>query len=172
MLNATRLAPLTSAMAPTIDAFAADPEILGLLLLPRPSPPDPGRNWIRRLREREALNVEHAFAIEADGAACVGVVTITGVQPRRHRGQLAYWIHRDHRRRGYATDASRQALAYAHVILKLSVIYTAVSASNRASLRVVEKLGFRRLDTPPFAWLPSDSRHCYAWSARPPREEP
>lgn len=57
-------------------------------------------------------------------------------------GELAYWITPDEWGNGYATSASRLLLDYTFDELGLHRIEASTFASNEASKRVLEKLGF------------------------------
>ena len=56
---------------------------------------------------------------------------------------LAYYIARPYWGRGIATEASRAWVRHGFDVLGLNRIEAGVNAANVASLRVVEKLGFR-----------------------------
>ncbi|MFZ4827478.1 MAG: GNAT family N-acetyltransferase [Phototrophicaceae bacterium] len=48
---------------------------------------------------------------------------------------------------GYATEAARAVLAFGFERIGLEAIYATIDQANHASLRVMEKLGFRFLET-------------------------
>jgi RimJ/RimL family protein N-acetyltransferase len=58
--------------------------------------------------------------------------------------KLGYAIAADHWRRGYATDAVRTMLAFAFNDLCLHRVTAAIGPDNKASLALVERLGFTR----------------------------
>jgi ribosomal-protein-alanine N-acetyltransferase len=84
-----------------------------------------------------------AFVVEAEGRV-VGAVNLSevirGVFQNAH---LGYWIDGACVGRGYATEAVRQAVAYAFGEARLHRVQAAVIPRNVASLRVLEKVGFR-----------------------------
>lgn len=57
---------------------------------------------------------------------------------------LGYWIDEEHQRRGYMTEAVRAVVRFAFDVLGLHRVQAAVMPHNAASLRVLEKLGFRK----------------------------
>ena len=57
---------------------------------------------------------------------------------------LGYFVDRDHGGRGIATEAVRLTLVFAFGTLALHRVQAAVMPGNAASIRVVEKNGFRR----------------------------
>jgi [ribosomal protein S5]-alanine N-acetyltransferase len=62
---------------------------------------------------------------------------------RQRTSELGYMLHRDHWRRGIATEASRLLLDFAFGELGLHRVFAVVGDDNPASIRVLEKLGFR-----------------------------
>jgi RimJ/RimL family protein N-acetyltransferase len=57
--------------------------------------------------------------------------------------ELVYAVHPAHQGRGYATEASRALLAYAFATLGLERVPGRTDTPNRASARVLERLGMR-----------------------------
>jgi ribosomal-protein-alanine N-acetyltransferase len=57
-------------------------------------------------------------------------------------GALAFYLARQYWGQGFATEAGSAFIRFAFAELELQRIVTAVQAENRASLRVLEKLGF------------------------------
>ena len=83
------------------------------------------------------------FAVEVDGAL-VGQVTVSGLTWGSLRsGQVGYWV--DRRVAGRGVIPTAVALVCDHCLFTLGVhrIEVNIRPENRASLRVVEKLGFR-----------------------------
>lgn len=60
-------------------------------------------------------------------------------------GALGYWLGRAARGRGYAQEAARAMLAHAFGPLKHTRLSARVYADNAPSIRVLSKLGFRRV---------------------------
>ena len=56
---------------------------------------------------------------------------------------LGYFVSEAHNGRGYATEAVRQAVEHAFAELGLHRVQAAVMPRNTASIRVLEKAGFR-----------------------------
>ena len=72
--------------------------------------------------------------------------------------------------KGYAPEAARAALGYAFTTLGLDAVYAFTALPNRASRRVMEKIGmvdtgedFDHPDLPVGHWL---ERHCLYWVGR------
>ncbi len=64
--------------------------------------------------------------------------------PKENYYDLGFRIFRRHWGKGYATQASMLAIEYAKTILKLNRITARAMNENKASIRVLEKLGFTR----------------------------
>jgi ribosomal-protein-alanine N-acetyltransferase len=108
---------------------------------PHPYTTDDARSWIASC---STANPELNFAIEFNGAA------VGGVGLELHSGELAktgsfgYWIGEPYWRRGIATAVVR---AFAPLIMRtheLVRLEARVFSWNDASMRVLEKCGFRR----------------------------
>lgn len=89
---------------------------------------------------------------------CVGAVTlrghadvigVAGLQPQVLAGddELAWWIAREWQQRGFATEIGGACLRYGLDVLGRKRIVAIADAENLASLRVMEKIGMRYLDT-------------------------
>lgn len=77
-----------------------------------------------------------------DGDERLGDVSLSPIDERRGWANLGYWIHPDHQGQGYATEAARLAVTHGFEELRLHRISATIVASNEASKRVVEALGF------------------------------
>ncbi|MEA2324655.1 MAG: hypothetical protein QOD81_4505 [Solirubrobacteraceae bacterium] len=88
-----------------------------------------------------------AFAVLAtdEGDRLIGRVALANVvRGPWQNATLGYWIDRRSGGRGHATRAVRLALRYAFENLGLHRVQPAIIPRNDASLRVAEKVGFRR----------------------------
>ena len=103
----------------------------------------------RRLKhyQREARE-DQGYALLMFGigdASLLGGVTLSTI--RRGVSQtasLGYWIGARHARRGHMTEAVRAVLPFAFETLRLHRLEAACLGANTASIRVLEKTGFRR----------------------------
>jgi len=72
-------------------------------------------------------------------------VTLGGVlRGAFQNAYLGYWIDKDQQGRGLMTEAVRAATAFAFTAVGLHRVQAAVMPRNGASLRVLEKVGYRR----------------------------
>jgi [ribosomal protein S5]-alanine N-acetyltransferase len=80
-----------------------------------------------------------------DDQRIIGRVTLGGVlRGAFQNAYLGYWIDKDQQGRGLMTEAVRAATAFAFSAAGLHRVQAAVMPRNGASLRVLEKAGYRR----------------------------
>lgn len=99
----------------------------------------------------EASFEENGFGLWAvevrRGAPFVGFVGLATVRFEAHFSpavEVGWRIAAEHWNRGYATEAARAALRFGFETLELDEIVSFTVPENRASRRVMEKLGMRR----------------------------
>lgn len=73
------------------------------------------------------------------------VIGICGLQPLAELGEIeiGWWLTPAHWGKGLATEAARLAMSYGFEVARLDRIVAIAQPANRASLRVMEKLGMR-----------------------------
>ncbi len=87
-----------------------------------------------------------------DWGQAVGVLDLFGFEPLHQRAGVGIIILATERRLGYAQHALALLVAHARDVLRLHQLYCTVAAANRASLRLFQAAGFRRVGTRR-AWL-------------------
>jgi [ribosomal protein S5]-alanine N-acetyltransferase len=81
---------------------------------------------------------------EADDAL-LGYFGLNGITLGAFRcGFLGYWVAAAHARQGYGTRGLRLLLDHAFVRLRLNRVEANIQPDNRASIRLVSRLGFRK----------------------------
>ncbi|EFG8199758.1 GNAT family N-acetyltransferase [Escherichia coli] len=124
-----------------------------------------GTAWLERARRRFAAGEAIPWSIERKGGAeTVGSITLT-LDPAARTAALGFVLGRAYWNCGLATEAAQAVLGYAFEILGLEAVTAEAASRNSASLRVLRKLGFRRLgdfvdptDGEPCARLRLDAR--------------
>lgn len=94
-----------------------------------------------------------------EGGAFIGSTGVHDVRRDTASCETGYWIHADHRGRGYATEACRATISWALRAqdrngLGLRRVRIFCAKENRASVRVIEKLGIRKeVEMPEDYWI-------------------
>ncbi|MEW5421583.1 GNAT family N-acetyltransferase [Amorphus sp. 3PC139-8] len=76
-----------------------------------------------------------------DDGHILGIVSLAGLETGR--GELGYWLGRDHWGNGLATEAAQAIIDFGFDGLDLGEIEAACRVTNPASRRVIEKCGFQ-----------------------------
>jgi ribosomal-protein-alanine N-acetyltransferase len=103
-------------------------------------------NDVLRTRKAWKRGEGHTFWMFDSGSdeRVLGRVQLSSVvRGAFHNAYLGYWCDAEHQGRGLATEAVRAVIGCAFELLELHRVQAAVMPRNAASLRVVEKLGFR-----------------------------
>ncbi len=99
------------------------------------------RDLVRQGRDGRSL----PFVVTYSGEM-VGQLTVSGITWGSARwAQMGYWIAESHAGRGIMTTAVAMAVDHCMQTMGLHRIEIAIRPENRASLRIVEKLGFDRI---------------------------
>ncbi|MET1054069.1 MAG: GNAT family N-acetyltransferase [Pedobacter sp.] len=107
---------------------------------PHPYTTEDARNFLN-LAEKGVLG--HAFGIFA-GETFIGVGSIVPQHDvYRLNGEIGYWLGEPHWGKGYATAAVKLLTKYAFEDLQLFRIFAGVFAYNPASMKVLEKNGYK-----------------------------
>lgn len=131
--------------AAALQTLASDAAVSATTNLPSPLPPGHAEAWIDSAMEARTQGEAYHFAVVHPRDGFIGCCSLISLSPRERSAQLSYWIGRPYWGRGHATRAARCVLDFAFDTLKLDRVRTCVLASNTASLRVLEKLGFQQL---------------------------
>ncbi|NHN59792.1 MULTISPECIES: GNAT family N-acetyltransferase [Halorussus] len=121
-----------------------DPDVRATRSVTAPSGPDDVRRRLGGTLGRRDDTL--ALVVFADGDR-VGQVYLIREKPNDatyRRAELAYWVAPAAQGNGYATDAARTVLGHGVDRLGLHKVTAKSFASNEASVRVLEKLGFER----------------------------
>jgi len=110
------------------------------------------REWsAERMRESQALferrGVGLWLAYDQTTDALVGFCGFMELPAMHPEPQLVYAMPERFTGQGYATEMGRTAIAYARARPGFADIFAGVDAVNVASCRVLEKLGFERIET-------------------------
>ncbi|MGD9868643.1 MAG: GNAT family N-acetyltransferase [Hyphomicrobiales bacterium] len=100
------------------------------------------RYYARDMRE----DLGYAFFVfSRSGGLLLGGLTLSNVRRGvAQAGTLGYWVGAPHARKGHMSDALRAFAPFAFESLRLHRIEAACLPHNKASIRLLEKTGFRR----------------------------
>lgn len=86
-----------------------------------------------------------AFAIfRKEDNVLVGVITIKDIDKKLKSAAIGYSLHRKYRNRGYMIEAAKRVLKYGFKTLKLNRIEIRCAKDNKASKKVIKKLGAKK----------------------------
>jgi RimJ/RimL family protein N-acetyltransferase len=121
----------------------ADPEVTRYLYRRWPPSLHQEEKWLERMAASEEDIVWAVVVGRTE--ALIGVIAFHRLDWRDRHGWLEVVLgERGEWGKGYATEAMRLCVGYAFRELGLEKVLASVYSGNRASLRLVEKVGFRR----------------------------
>ena len=110
--------------------------------------PDDDDRWLLRLR-REQISADESSApwlvravVDRKNARMLGHIGFHGPPDDRGTVEIGYTIFADHRRRGFAEEAVRALIEWAHEHAGVTRFRASVAPHNEPSLRLIDKLGF------------------------------
>ncbi len=108
---------------------------------PHPYTSEDADDWIEIAGAQQP---EVNFAITVDGVAVGGIGFEFNCDVFRKTGEIGYWLGEPFWGRGIATEAVRALTTWAFETLPFKRIYAGVFSSNPASMRVLDKAGYKR----------------------------
>jgi ribosomal-protein-alanine N-acetyltransferase len=128
---------------PSLVRHINDKEIVRYMLsVPHPYTEKHGKAWIRMTRNaaRRKNRTSIDCAIEIDGEV-VGGFGIFKIDD--HKAEIGYWLGRRYWGKGIMTRVVKEITKYGFNELGLRRIYATTMIPNKASIRVLEKAGFK-----------------------------
>jgi RimJ/RimL family protein N-acetyltransferase len=115
-----------------------------LISLPHPYPKDGAIKYIGEVMElsKKGLSYEFPIRLRSTGEL-VGVMAILKVDRKNRNTELGYWIAKKYWNSGFATEAGLRALQFGFEVLNLERIYAKYYPENKASAKVMEKMGMK-----------------------------
>ena len=139
-----RLRQLRYTDIPTIPRLVTSRVVRYLLHVPYPYEMVDARRFINKSRRNFQLKKELDFAIElVDNCSLVGVISLQKIDTVSKNAQMGYWIGDKYWNMGIATESINLVIHHAFHVLRLHKVYANVLATNRASIRVLEKNGLK-----------------------------
>ncbi len=129
--------------AAAVAVGAGDRRVAAFLIqVPSPYPIALARRWVVHRIEwwDQGRGVTLAVTLRDAPDMLLGTVSLRRYA-RDRRAELGYWLAQPAWGHGFATEAARAVIEFGFSGLGLARIYAQVLADNRASLRVLDKLG-------------------------------
>lgn len=112
------------------------------LLIPYPYTAKHASDWIQKTislqKKKKASEINFAIDIGGDVVRGIGLSHI-----EKHKAEIGYWLGEKYWGRGIMTAAVKLVTSFCFRKLKLRRIYATVYPHNKASVRVLQKTGFR-----------------------------
>ena len=104
------------------------------------------RRRLKRYAEDQRGDAAYAFLIfRNEDNAMVGGLTLANIRRGvAQAGSIGYWIGAPYAQKGYMTAALRALVPYSFTALRLHRLEAACIPNNTASIRLLEKTGFKR----------------------------
>ena len=110
--------------------------------LPYPMPLFSAEFKIMYLRRQKQRGLAYPYAITKDGGELIGVMDLFRSTPDAVL-EIGYWIGKPYWGQGLSTEAAKAIIQEARETLGVKALKAGVFADNPASLRVLQKLGFK-----------------------------
>ena len=148
------LREVRQADAPAFHAAFSHPEVMALWSTPPHADQAETERLLRHDHEQfvAGRRIDWALTLPADDVA-IGRISLTSLDAQNRRGELGYLLHRPSWGKGLAHEAQCAVIDWAFGPLGLHRLEADVDPGNHASLRSVERLGFRREGYLPERWL-------------------
>ncbi|MEA2507337.1 MAG: ribosomal-protein-serine acetyltransferase [Actinomycetota bacterium] len=102
------------------------------------------RDFLKMCQEAWQRSEAWTFTIMFEGRAA-GTVGLSGLQPLIASAELGYWLRTDLAGRGLMTEAAAAVVAFGFGEAGLHRIELHAGVANTGSIRVAEKVGFKRM---------------------------
>jgi ribosomal-protein-alanine N-acetyltransferase len=135
------LRPMTKEDAQPIFAMRSDPQVMRFIRAPAAKLRE-AENWVNLVSSRWQEKIGFCSLIEKQSGKFLGWC---GLWRLEETGEIevGYAIRKEFWRRGYAAEAAEAFLKYGFEALNLNKIVAVARPENKASQRVMEKLGMR-----------------------------
>lgn len=137
------LRPYTIKDVPYAQKLGNDKAVAETTFIPYPYTLDNVESWIENHSSLIKNGDAYPLAvILKSNKQLIGTMTIR-IDKTHNKGELAYWIGRDFWGKGFATESSKKMLEFGFNELNLNRIWAPVMSKNKASGKVMEKIGLK-----------------------------
>ena len=131
---------------PDVNAYTSDPEVVKYMAFGPTTEAETREHLsqcVATASEQPRRIYELAVVLRAEHRL-IGTVTLALHPHERRHASFSYLLHRQYWGHGYATEAMRTLISLGFRVLQLHRLEDTCDTRNRASARVMEKLGMRR----------------------------
>lgn len=141
------LAPFHPADSKEVQRLAGNFSVSSKTLnIPHPYKDGMAEQWIAAHSKQWAERQQAVFAVRSkDGDHLVGAISLEFNS--ESQAELGYWIGEPYWGKGYATEAAQALVSFAFNGMNLSKITARYLSTNKASGRVMEKIGMKHVRT-------------------------
>ncbi|MCP8617945.1 GNAT family N-acetyltransferase [Salirhabdus salicampi] len=135
------LRPYDLSDAPRAQKIGDDKAVAETTFIPYPYTLEKVEDWIKNHSSLIENGDAYPLAVILKSEKqLIGTMTIR-IDKNHHKGELAYWVGKDYWGKGYATEASKKMLEFGFKELNLNRIWAPVMSKNKASGKVMQKVG-------------------------------
>ena len=138
-----RLVALYERDIPALFNVFSDPEVMRYWLTPPMQDQREAAEYLGQIQEGFRTKTLFQWGVNLEGAI-IGTCTLFQLDVNHRRGEIGYALARPYWRKGLARDALTALLEFAFNNLDLHRIEADVDPRNENSIRLLERLGFRR----------------------------
>ena len=139
-----RLRPFTLADEPAVFALASDPEIARFVRFEAHTTPADTRAFLELAFEHYHHGDPFAWAIVLrEEGRLIGSCGFVSQAIERRSAEIGYWLGKPYWGRGYAVEAAQALVRFGFERMGLERVEAKCFLENRASQRVIEKLGMK-----------------------------
>lgn len=121
--------------------LGGDREVAETTFMPHPYTLEIAENWIKTHSKLIENGDAYPFAVILESEnQLIGTMTIR-VDKLHNKGELGYWIGKAYWGKGYATEAAKRVIDFGFKELNLNRIWAPIMSKNKASSKVLKKVG-------------------------------
>ena len=137
------LRPFEEADAPALFPIMNDPEVTAnLLISPTFSEEDVAESIGKRIAALESRERYSLAVVLKETGELIGVCSLISVSWEHLHAEVVYYLGKEFWGKGYTTEAARRLVQFGFEELGLERISVGCFVRNKASARIIEKLGF------------------------------
>ena len=100
------------------------------------------KSCIKHSKEKPRLNYEFGIELKSE-KRIIGMISITHIDKFHEYATVGYWLGEKYWKKGYMTEALRELIIFYFTKLKLRRINISAFAENKASNKIIIKMGFK-----------------------------